>query len=56
MDLPYGPTFFAKAAKDKGYRPFAHPTGNMSRAYTNPLGAQLGECTYCGFLREIRLR
>jgi gluconate 2-dehydrogenase alpha chain len=53
MELPYGPTLFAKAAKDKGYKPFPHPTGNMSRAYTNPLGAQLGQCTYCGFCEKF---
>jgi gluconate 2-dehydrogenase alpha chain len=53
MQLPYGPTLFADAARSKGYKPFTHPTGNMSRPYTNPLGAQLGECTYCGFCEKF---
>ena len=44
---------FDKAAKDVGYHPFVHPAGNSSRPYTNPLGAQLGECTYCGFCEKF---
>ena len=44
---------FDKAAKDVGYHPFPHPAGNMSRPYTNYLGAQLGACTYCGFCEKF---
>ena len=51
--MPYGPTLFGKAAKAKGYKPFPHPTGKLSRPYTNPLGAQLGQCTYCGFCEKF---
>src|SRR5215468_3371690 len=46
---PYGPTLFAQAARDMGYKPFPQPSGNLSQAYTNPLGVTLGPCTYCGF-------
>ena len=46
---PYGPTLFAQAAKEMGYSPFPQPSGNLSQAYTNPLGVTLGPCTYCGF-------
>jgi len=46
---PYGPTLFAKAAIELGYKPFPQPSGNLSQAYTNPLGVTLGPCTYCGF-------
>jgi len=46
---PYGPTLFAEAAKEMGYSPFPQPSGNLSQAYTNPLGVTLGPCTYCGF-------
>lgn len=46
---PYGPTLFAKAAVELGYRPFPQPSGNLSQAYTNTLGVTLGPCTYCGF-------
>ena len=46
---PYGPTLFAEAARALGYHPFPQPSGNLSQAYTNPLGVRLGPCTYCGF-------
>ena len=45
----YGHTLFAKAARELGYKPFPQPSGNLSQAYTNPLGVKLGPCTYCGF-------
>jgi gluconate 2-dehydrogenase alpha chain len=32
-----------------GYHPFPQPSGNLSEAYTNPLGATVGECTFCGY-------
>jgi len=46
---PFSHTLFAKAARDLGYKPFPQPSGNMSKAYVNPLGLRLGPCTYCGF-------
>ena len=46
---PFCATLFAKAATEMGYHPFPQPSGNMSQAYTNPLGVKLGPCTYCGF-------
>jgi len=46
---PYGPTLFAQAATAMGYKSFPQPSGNLSQAYTNPLGVTLGPCTYCGF-------
>jgi gluconate 2-dehydrogenase alpha chain len=46
---PFSHTLFANAARELGYKPFPQPSGNMSRAYTNPLGIRLGPCTYCGF-------
>src|SRR6266478_2136935 len=46
---PFSHTLFAKAARELGYKPFPQPSGNLSRAYTNPLGVRLGPCTYCGF-------
>ncbi|HEX4278549.1 MAG TPA: GMC family oxidoreductase [Bryobacteraceae bacterium] len=49
QDQPFGHTLFAKAARELGYKPFPQPSGNMSRAYQNPLGVRLGPCTYCGF-------
>jgi gluconate 2-dehydrogenase alpha chain len=49
----YAPTLFAEAAGKLGYHPFPHPSGNLSVPYTNPLGAQMGECTYCGFCEKF---
>ena len=46
---PYGPTLFAEAARKLGLKPFPQPSGNLSQAYTNPLGVAAGPCTYCGF-------
>jgi gluconate 2-dehydrogenase alpha chain len=53
LPLTYSPTLFAEAAKKKGYKPFPHPAGNLSQPYTNPLGVQMGECTYCGFCEKF---
>jgi gluconate 2-dehydrogenase alpha chain len=46
---PFSHTLFAEGARQLGYKPFPQPSGNMSQAYTNPLGVRLGPCTYCGF-------
>jgi gluconate 2-dehydrogenase alpha chain len=46
---PFSHTLFAKASREMGYKPYPQPSGNLSEAYTNPLGVQLGPCTYCGF-------
>jgi len=46
---PFSHALFAKAAQELGYKPFPQPSGNMSKAYRNPLGVRLGPCTYCGF-------
>jgi gluconate 2-dehydrogenase alpha chain len=53
MDMTLPPTLFAQAAKSLGHKPFPQPSANMSRAYTNPLGVQLGPCTYCGFCEKF---
>ena len=53
LDMVYAPTLFAAAAKEMGHKPFPCPAANMSRAYTNPLGVQLGPCTYCGFCEKF---
>ena len=49
QDQPFSHTLFGKAARELGYKPFPQPSGNLSRAYKNPLGVRLGPCTYCGF-------
>ena len=53
LAMTYGPTLFAEAAARVGRHPFPHPAANMSRAYTNPLGLQLGACTFCGFCEKF---
>jgi gluconate 2-dehydrogenase alpha chain len=40
---------FGEAAANVGYHPFPRPTANASEPYTNPDGAQLGACQYCGY-------
>ena len=44
---------FAEAAKKQGFHPFPMPTANASRPYTNPDGAKLGQCQYCGFCERF---
>ena len=46
---PFSHTLFGKAAREMGYKPFPQPSGNLSQAYTNPLGVRMGPCSYCGF-------
>jgi gluconate 2-dehydrogenase alpha chain len=53
MDMVYGPTLFAAAAKETGHKPFPCPSANMSRQYTNPLGVTLAPCSYCGFCEKF---
>jgi gluconate 2-dehydrogenase alpha chain len=45
----YATTLFDKAARDLGFHPFPCPAANTSKPYKNPLGVQLGVCTYCGY-------
>ncbi len=40
---------FDKAARSVGFQPFPCAAANTSAAYTNPLGVQMGPCTYCGY-------
>ena len=32
-----------------GYHPYNLPSANTSDSYTNPYGAQMGPCNFCGF-------
>ncbi|MBB3102966.1 gluconate 2-dehydrogenase alpha chain [Azomonas macrocytogenes] len=40
---------FQKAATEVGYHPYNLPSANTSGPYTNPYGAQMGPCNFCGF-------
>lgn len=44
-----GALLFEKATRELGYHPFPQAAANASRAYTNPHGAQLSPCNFCGF-------
>lgn len=44
---------FESAVKSLGYHPFPQPSANSSRPYTNPEGAQLGLCVYCGYCERF---
>ncbi len=53
LKMPHSATLFTDAAKGLGFHPFPAPAANMSRAYVNPLGVAMGECTYCGFCERF---
>lgn len=53
MKTAFAGKLFADAAENLGYSPFPVPSANMSRAYTNPYGAKLKPCTYCGFCEQF---
>ncbi|TFW10361.1 GMC family oxidoreductase [Oxalobacteraceae bacterium OM1] len=40
---------FEQAAREAGFHPFPCPAANASQPYKNPLGVQMGQCTYCGY-------
>ena len=44
-----GTVLFDKAAHEVGFKPFPCPAANTSQPYKNPLGVQMGPCTYCGY-------
>ncbi len=45
----YATTLFDRAARDVGMHPFPCAAANTSQPYKNPLGVQMGQCTYCGY-------
>jgi gluconate 2-dehydrogenase alpha chain len=49
LKQPYGPTLFADAARNLGYKAFPVPSALISEPYTNSLGVTMGPCTFCGF-------
>ncbi|KZD11980.1 GMC family oxidoreductase [Oceanibaculum pacificum] len=52
MEMTFAQHRFAEAAQALGHRPYPAPSANMSRPYVNPLGVQLGPCSYCGFCEK----
>jgi gluconate 2-dehydrogenase alpha chain len=49
LERSFGTAKFDAAARDAGFRPFPCPAANTSQPYRNPLGVQMGKCTYCGY-------
>lgn len=44
---------FERAAQASGYHPYMLPAGIASDSYTNPDGAQLNPCMYCGYCERF---
>ncbi len=44
---------FESATSKLGYHPFMMPSANLSEFYTNPDGAQITACQYCGFCERF---
>lgn len=42
-------SMFKETATKLGFHPFPNSSANVSTAYTNPYGAQLAPCNYCGY-------
>ncbi|MCK9913575.1 GMC family oxidoreductase [Microbacteriaceae bacterium K1510] len=53
MQMSYAPSLFAEAARSVGFHPFPTPSANLSKAYVNPLGIAMGQCTACGFCERF---
>ncbi|MFT9025722.1 GMC family oxidoreductase [Acetobacter indonesiensis] len=48
----YTAHLFRKAATEAGFHPYAMPAANASHPYTNPYGAQMGPCNFCGYCSD----
>jgi gluconate 2-dehydrogenase alpha chain len=44
---------FETATSNLGYSPFMMPSANLSENYTNPDGASINACQYCGFCERF---
>lgn len=53
MKTTFAGALFGKGAESLGWKPFSSPSANMTRPYTNPYGATLGPCIYCGFCERF---
>lgn len=49
LERSFGTVKFDQAAKEAGFKPFPCPAANTSQPYKNPLGVQMGKCTFCGY-------
>lgn len=53
MKQSHAGALFGAAAAKLGYHPFPVPSANLTRRYTNPFGAELKPCMYCGFCERF---
>jgi gluconate 2-dehydrogenase alpha chain len=53
MKTSYAGSLFKEACHSLGYKAFAMPSANMTQPYTNPYGATLGACAYCGYCERF---
>ena len=53
MKQPLATTLFRDAAEREGFHPFPMPSANVTQSYTNPYGAVLHPCTYCGYCERF---
>lgn len=53
MTQDFAGALFQKAAASLGLNPFPQPSANMTRHYTNPYGAQMKPCMYCGYCERF---
>jgi gluconate 2-dehydrogenase alpha chain len=49
LERSFGTVKFDQAAREAGFEPFPCPAANTSQPYRNPLGVQMGVCTFCGY-------
>ncbi|MBB4865864.1 gluconate 2-dehydrogenase alpha chain [Pseudomonas nitritireducens] len=49
----YAGQLFSQASRELGLHAFPCPAANCTEPYTNPYGAQLGPCNYCGFCERF---
>lgn len=53
MTQSHAGALFGQAAASLGLHPFPVPSANMTRPYTNPYGARLQPCMYCGYCERF---
>lgn len=53
MKTSHAGALFSKACESLGHKPFTMPSANLTQPYTNPYGATLGACVYCGYCERF---
>jgi len=53
LQTSYSQDLYRDVAAGLGLHPFVVPSANLSRAYKNTEGVQMGACSYCGFCERF---